>query len=301
MSVIVKHTNAQTRFHTIQKSLSIVIPVFNEEGAITATIEDVLTVLPFASLILVDDGSTDGTAGKLAAFADRARIIGLRRNHGYGFALKRGIEAAASEFVAIMDADGQHRAEDLLTLWNAHDDEDMIVGARGRDSHFTLWRRPGKFLLRLIAEFLAEQKIPDLNSGMRIMRAEAIRRYFTILPNTFSFSTTSTVALMKDGYDVVFQPITVRRRVGTSTVSPKHGLDTIILLIRLIMLFDPLKVFLPLGLINFLTAISWAFYEFIILDYRSFGSTTIMLFLSSLLIFILGLLADQIAMVRHLR
>lgn len=285
----------------MDKTLSIVIPVYNESEAVAPVIEDVLQHFPGHQVILVNDGSTDQTAETLARFANRLTIVTLYRNRGYGGALKKGIEKATGDFVGIMDSDGQHRAEDLLALWRQYQHEDMIIGARSRESHFPLLRRPGKLLLKMIAEYLAGQRIPDLNSGMRIMRRSVIQDYFPILPTTFSFSTTSTVALMKDGYEVVFLPITARPRIGSSTVHMGHGVNTIILLLRLIMLFDPLKVFLPISLGNFGLFLLWAYYEYFWLALHRFGSTTIILFVSSMLFFILGLLADQLAMVRKLK
>lgn len=276
--------------------LSIVIPVFNEEQIIDAVMEDVLRVFPDNEIIVVNDGSIDNTRERLEKYASRAMIITLEENRGYGFALKKGIERAKSEYVGLMDSDGQHSALDLQRLWEHHKGEDLIVGARTKQSHFYLVRRPGKYILKEIAEYLTSRKIPDLNSGMRILRRELVISYFYLLPNSFSFSTTITVAMLKDDCAVSFHPIVVTKRTGKSTVKVSHGFQTIVLLLRLIMLFEPLKIFLPLALMGFSTFLVWAGAEF--LRFHAFGATSVMLSIMTLLIIIVGLLADQIAIVR---
>ena len=279
-----------------RKKLSIVIPIFDEESIVRNVIEDVLMIFPDNEIIAVDDGSTDKTPHILKAYSDKIEIITLNRNCGYGFALKKGIEKSSTEYVGFMDADGQHSAKDLKKLWERHNDEVLVIGARSKDSFSYTFRRPGKYLLTKLAEYLTEQKIPDLNSGMRIIHKSTILKHSPALSDSFSFTTTTTVALLKDGYNVTFHPIKVTSRTGKSTVTIKTGFETIILLLRLIMLFDPLKIFLPVSFINGIVFLIWATNEFI--QYKALGSTTIILFLSTILIFILGLLADQICVIR---
>jgi glycosyltransferase involved in cell wall biosynthesis len=273
------------------------MPVYNEAGGIRDVLRDVRATFPTTEVIVVDDGSTDGTNDILASMTPGIRLERLSRNHGYGFAIKRGVTLARTEYIAIMDGDGQHRASDLLELCRRAPGLDMVIGTRGRDSAAPLLRRPGKLFLKWLAEYLTGTRIPDLNSGLRVFRRNLIRRYFTVCPDSFSFSTTSTIALLKDRAEVVFHPIKVLPRVGTSTVSIGHGIDTIILLFRLIMLFDPLKIFLTISFWNALVAIAWASREYFL--YHAFGASSIVLFLSCLIFFLLGLLADQIAFLRR--
>ena len=192
--------------------VTVIIPAYNEARAIHAVVTDLVEAdLPFvAEIIIIDDGSTDET-GRLAQAAG-ARLIRHRQNRGYGAALKSGIRAAQTEFVLTYDADGQHRPDQLTTLWAAHEAADMVVGARQALLHSPLWRMPGKWLLNLLANYLMRRRIPDLNSGLRLLRREVINRYLHLCPNGFSFSTTSTLALLNRGYDVVFTPITVAPR-----------------------------------------------------------------------------------------
>ncbi len=279
-----------------RKTLSIVIPIFNEESIVRDVIEDVLMIFPDHEIIAVDDGSTDKTPHILKEYWDKIEIITLNKNRGYGFALKKGIEESSTEYVGFMDADGQHSAKDLKKLWERHNDEVLIIGARSKDSFSYTFRRPGKYLLTKLAEYLTAQKIPDLNSGMRIIHKSTILNHSPVLSDSFSFTTTTTVALLKDGYNVTFYPIKVKPRTGKSTVTIKTGFETIILLLRLIMLFDPLKIFLPVGFINAFVFLIWACNEY--MQYKALGSTSIILFFSTILIFILGLLADQICIIR---
>ncbi|MCB0014005.1 MAG: glycosyltransferase family 2 protein, partial [Anaerolineales bacterium] len=237
--------------------VTVIIPAFNEAASISTVVSDLVgAALPFiAEIIVIDDGSSDET-GRLAEIAG-ARLVRHRQNRGYGAALKSGIRAAQTEFVLTYDADGQHRPDQLAALWTAHEAADMVVGARQALLHSPLWRMPGKWLLNLMANYLMRRRIPDLNSGLRLMRREVISRYLHLCPNGFSFSTTSTLALLSRGYDVLFTPITVAPRTGRSTVSLRAGLDTIVLILRIAALFEPLRIFVPASLLSGLAGVLW--------------------------------------------
>jgi len=254
--------------------------------------------LPGAEVIVVDDGSTDATAD--AAADAGARVLRHDARHGYGAALRTGILASERPFLLFCDADGQHDPADAARVAEACDDCDMVVGARDRESHVPFGRAPGKAVLRAFADLLAGRRIPDLNSGLRAIRREVLVKYLHLMPQGFSFSTTTTFALLKYNYRVRWVPITTGRRLGTSTVRQwKHGPQTLLLLLRLTVLFEPLKVFMSVaGGLFVLSAGSLA------IDLASAGGqgiadTTVLLWLTTLLVFLFGLLCDQVSAVRR--
>ena len=175
--------------------VSIVIPAFNEAAAIGPVIEQLRARFPESELIVIDDGSKDATA-QIAEKAG-ARVIRHPRNRGYGAALRTGTTQATRDYVLFCDSDGQHSADDVGRIMEAGDDCDMVVGARTQVSHVPMSRRPGKFILAKFADYLAGEKIPDLNSGLRMIRREVLIKYLHLMPHGFSFSTTSTFAFLK--------------------------------------------------------------------------------------------------------
>ncbi|MFC1705966.1 glycosyltransferase family 2 protein [Planctomycetota bacterium] len=282
----------------VPDDVSIVIPALNEEAAIGILVTALREKLPEAQLTVVDDGSTDGTP-RLAADAG-ARVISHDRCRGYGASLRSGVTASTREYVLFCDGDGQHSVEDVVRLVAACDDCEMLVGARDSKSHVPFVRAPGKFLLRRFANFLAGERIPDLNSGLRIVRKSTLLKYLHLMPPGFSFSTTTTMALLKGNHRVQWQPITVAKRVGKSTVRQwKHGPQTIMLMLRLTVLFEPLKVFLYAA--AFLFVLSTASFVVDLEANKGFGigDTTAMLSVSTLLVFLFGLVCDQISALRR--
>ena len=277
-------------------SVTVIIPAYNEAAAIGQVVAALRQVAPpyVAEIMVVDDGSTDET-GRLAQIAG-ASLIRHRHNRGYGAALKSGIRAATTEFVLTYDADGQHQPEQLAALWAARTGADMVVGARQTVLHSPLWRMPGKWLLNLLANYLMRRRIPDLNSGLRLMRREVIGRYLHLCPDGFSFSTTSTLALLSRGYDVVYTPIRVAPRTGRSHVSIQAGLDTIVLILRIAALFEPLRIFVPASLLSLLAGILWGIpYA---LAGRGVSVGAMLAIVTGILMFGLGILSDQISQLR---
>jgi glycosyltransferase involved in cell wall biosynthesis len=207
---------------------------------------------------------------------------------------------AAREYVLFCDSDGQHSAEDVSRIIEASDGCDMVVGARTQESHVPLSRRPGKFILRRFADYLAGEKIPDLNSGLRMIRREVLLKYLHLMPAGFSFSTTSTFAMLKTNHKIKWIPITVVERVGRSTVSQwKHGPQTLLLLVRLTVLFEPLKVFLAAsGALSVLTIASFVL-DLITSGRMNVGDSTVLLGVAALLVFLFGLLCDQVSALRR--
>lgn len=278
------------------EGLAAIIPAYNEAGAIAGVVKKVLAEIGdfVTEVIVVDDGSSDNTA-ELAAAAG-ARVIRHRRNRGYGAALKTGIYASRSAYVLTMDADGQHRPDDVRALWQEAPHHDMVIGSRQGLIHSQLWRMPGKWLLWLLAQALVWQKIPDLNSGMRIVRRDTVLKYLHVCPSGFSLSTTITMAFLTRGYAVEFVPIEVQQRVGKSTVSLKTGFDTIILILRIATLFNPLRLFLPLSFLSFAAGFAWGLPS--VLERQGVSVGSLLALMTSLLLFVLGLLTDQISQLR---
>lgn len=231
--------------------VSVVIPAFNEEAAVGAEVENIRQTLQRSGIeheiIVVDDGSRDRTADN--AVSAGARVLRHLNNRGYGASLKTGIRAARYEMICITDADGTYPAEQIPVLLESLKTADMAVGARtGANVNIPLVRKPAKMMLGWLAEQVAGRKIPDLNSGLRAFRRELAKQYFPVLSNQFSFTTTITLALMADDYTVTYHPIDYFARIGKSKIVPRHFMDFIILVMRMAMLFQPLKVFIPAAL-----------------------------------------------------
>jgi hypothetical protein len=234
----------------IQTAISIIIPAYNEQAAIASQIMSVREVMRSNGItheiIIVDDGSEDATAEK--AIEAGARVLRKPENRGYGAAIKTGILAAEHDTIVIIDADGTYPAEQIPNLVRKLQTTDMVVGARTGDHVQISWvRRPAKWLLGLLANRVSGQSIPDLNSGLRAFRRDCVTQYFSILSNKFSFTTTVTLALLADDYRVVYHPINYFQRVGKSKIRPRNFIDFAVLVLRMAMLFQPLKIFGPVG------------------------------------------------------
>jgi glycosyltransferase involved in cell wall biosynthesis len=233
-----------------ETAVSVVIPAYNEESAVRPQVEAIRRVLQahdiLHEIIVVDDGSTDRTAAE--ALQSGARVLQHPENRGYGASLKKGILAATYETIVITDADGTYPSDQIPHLLAKLKTADMVVGARtGEEVHIPLMRQPAKWLLRWLATYITERNIPDLNSGLRAFRRDCVKQYFPVLSNRFSFTTTVTLSYFADDYHIVYHPINYHRRVGRSKIVPRHFMDFAILIIRMAMLFQPLKIFVPLA------------------------------------------------------
>ncbi|HJX38116.1 MAG TPA: glycosyltransferase family 2 protein [Anaerolineae bacterium] len=277
-------------------SMSIVVPAYNEEEGIPTTLADIKAAMSLQSMeyeiIVVDDGSTDGTAEVIRQHRD-VRLVQHHTNRGYGAALKTGIRQAAHDWIAIIDADGTYPAQALPLLLADLDSFDMVVGAR-TSAELPALRRPAKWCLARLAEYLAESKIPDLNSGMRVFRKDVALSYFNILPSAFSFTITITIAFLSDHYLVKFVPIPYQAREGKSKIRPiQDTLNFIQLILRTVMYFNPLKVLLPVSSLLFLLAMLIGIYS-LLTQGRVMDITVITLTMAALQIAVVAMIADMI-------
>lgn len=275
--------------------LAVIIPAFHEEGGIRTTIERVQAVLEGmpcrTELVVVDDGSTDRTGDE--ARAAGARVITHPKNKGYGAALKTGIRGTQADCILIIDADCTYPPEAIPRLWAHMDTADMAVGSRPITSTGITWaRRPAKWFLNKLASYLVGQHIPDLNSGQRIMRRSVLLQFLPLLPMGFSFTSTITMAMLANGYQVIYEPIDYAVRTGTSKIRPQDFGNFILLVVRAIVLFNPLKVFLPAGALLFLIGVGKLIEDIYLMN---LSETAVMAFLSAIVVWSVGLLADMIA------
>jgi glycosyltransferase involved in cell wall biosynthesis len=299
-TVVRSHEGSGARPQLAERSVTIIIPAHNEEGAIGDVLTRLRANLPIGvtEIIVVDDGSTDRTAD--IAEGCGVRVLRQPTNRGYGASLKAGIRAATTEYVLTMDADGQHRLEDVAklcqTVADAAHPPDCVIGHRVQLLHSPLWRMPGKWFLTRLARVLTQRKIPDLNSGLRIVRRDVLQRYIHLCPSGFSFSTTITVALLSRNYAVQFVPIQVERRIGKSMVNVKAGFQAILLVLRLASLFNPLRIFLPISMLSILVGIAWAVPY--VIQGEGITVAAMLSFLTGVILFGLGLICDQVASLR---
>jgi glycosyltransferase involved in cell wall biosynthesis len=281
-----------------QVDVAVVIPAFNEHNGVGPTVDRVRAALAGTPLsfeiVVIDDGSTDATAEQ--AERHGGRVIRLPENGGYGAALKTGILQSRSEYVLIIDADGTYPPETIPALLARMKDADMAVGARAaNDTSIARARRPAKKVLSLLASYLAGRCIPDLNSGLRVMRRSVLMEFLHILPSGFSFTTTITLALLCNNYLVTYLPIACAPRVGSSKLRAKEFTAFIMLVLRTVVLFNPLKVFLPLGAALFLIGAAKFTYDLFLWN---LSETAVMAFLAAIVVWSVGLLADMIARVQ---
>ncbi len=248
-------------------------------------------------IIVVDDGSTDDTGSIAAAFP--VRVLHHSSNKGYGASLKTGVRKASGDYVIMMDSDGQHDSKYIPEIARLLGENDMVIGTRDARSYQVKTRQAGKRIIRWVGEYMVEQKLPDYNSGFRGFNKELIKGMLHIMPNGFSFSTTSTLAFLKEGYTIGTLPIKVEERTGRSSNVKffRDGAKTIMLILRIIMLFNPLKIFLPASIIFTLAGIVFGIYGYVIVE--RFSNGAIVLTILGMFLFFIGLIADQISIMNR--
>jgi glycosyltransferase involved in cell wall biosynthesis len=276
--------------------VSIVIPAYNEEqsvGSVIAELRDVLGQQGIeAEIIVVDDGSEDQTAQ--AAAAAGARVLRHRSNRGYGAALKSGIAAASHDYTVITDADGTYPCQYIPEMLDRLERSDMVVGARvGRNLRIPLVRRPAKWALNRLANYMTRARIPDLNSGLRAFRRDLVMQYFAILPDQFSWTTTITLAMHCDKYAVTYVPIDYRARRGKSKIVAWDAGSFAILILRTAMLFRPLRIFVPVVILCLLYGAVKMTIDMI--RDPNISASALLAFMSALIILLIGMLGDAMA------
>jgi len=274
---------------------SVVIPAFNEGLAIRDVITGLQSAAPWHEIIVVDDGSADATAAQAAAAG--AHVIRHPYNKGNGAAVKTGLRHATGAFVLILDADGQHPPADSVRLVSQLGDYDLVVGARTASTQATLARRGGNAILNAIAGYLAARPIPDLTSGFRAARRECLLEFLHLLPNGFSTPTTTTMAFLKAGYSVRFEPIAAARRQGASKIRlGSDGVGFFLILLKVITIYSPLRIFAPVSVAAFAAGAAYAVWT--IATQSHVTNSSVLLILTSLVIFLIGLVSEQIASLR---
>jgi glycosyltransferase involved in cell wall biosynthesis len=277
---------------------SIIVPALNEAEAIGDLVRALRESAPWHEVIVVDDGSTDGTG-------DRAREAGavvVRHpyNKGNGAAVKSGIRRATGDAILIVDGDGQHRPADAARLVSQLDDYELVVGARSAGTQATTSRRLGNALLNRLATYLTDRDIPDLTSGFRAARRDCMLEFLHLLPNGFSTPTTTTLAFIKGGYSVKFEPIDAEQRVGKSKIKlARDGAKFFLILLKIITIFSPLKIFVPISVVTFLLGFGYAIWTAIRQSHVT--NSSVLLILLAVVIFLVGLVSEQISALRFER
>ena len=277
------------------ESTSVVIPAFNEAASIGSLVTNLRAAGRWHEILVIDDGSTDETATRAAAAG--ARVVHHPYNKGNGAAVKSGIRRATGTFVLIVDADGQHPAADATRLVAHLDAYDLVVGARMSHTQAGAARRAGNAFLNWIASYLTEQPIPDLTSGFRAARRECLLEFLHLLPNGFSTPTTTTLAFMKAGYSVRFVPIEAGRRQGESKIRlGADGVGFLLILLKVITIFSPLRIFLPISAASFLVGAGYALWTIVTQSHVTNSSVLLILF--SVVVLFVGLISEQISSLR---
>ena len=277
-------------------NVSVVIPAFNEELIIGKIIKKIKKLYPSFEVIVVDDGSSDKTAevSKKAG----AKVIIHPYNIGNGAAVKTGIRNAKGDYVVLMDGDGQHRPEDIKKLLQEAVKYDLVVGARSSKSQASLGRRFANWCYNKLASYIGKFPIKDLTSGFRVFRRETVLKFLYLFPNTFSYPTTSTLAYLRSGLTIKYVPIEMPKRIGKSKIKIfKDGMEFFLIILKIATFYSPLRVFLPISLLFFLVGLSYYGYTFYTM--HRFTNMSALLFSVSVMIFLMGLISDQITQIRY--
>ena len=276
--------------------LSIVIPAYNEEEGIVETLKQLISSFPDSEIIVVDDGSTDSTIEYVTNF-ETVNLIKHEFNRGYGSAIKTGMQSATRDYIAWFDADNEHNAENLKNMVEILESKKLVAVLGQRDRSINKIRGFGKFIIRLLAWSLDVKTGVDLNCGLRVFRREIIFRYLYLLPDKYSASMTSTIIMIERKYPFIFHPITINQRLGESKVALSDGFEALILVLRAITLFSPIRVFLRLSILLLSVGIVYGLIKALITG-LGFSVLSAILIMAGLIIGVLGLIADQISQMR---
>ena len=279
--------------------ISLILPAKNEAEGLRQALPGVRQILPEAEIIVVDDGSTDQTASVARELG--ARVLSSPYSMGNGAAIKRGAREATGDILFFMDADGQHNVT-LIPRLLARLDEgyDMVVGARGWDGQASVGRGMANGLYNRIASLMTGHQVADLTSGFRVVRADKFKEFLHLLPNGFSYPTTITMAFFRSAYPVAYEPIPVAARVGKSHIRPmRDGLRFLLIIFKIATLYSPLKLFAPASLAFFLLGLGNYVYTF--LTVGRFTNMSALLLSAAVIIFLIGLVSEQITSLMYRR
>ena len=290
-------------FMDAELDLTIIIPAFHEQAIIGEIVQRVGQITePLAlstEILVVDDGSTDETAN--CAHEAGATVVSHPYNIGNGAAIKTGIRNARGRLLLMMDADGQHPPEHIPDLLSFADEYDMVVGARQKDSVSAWYRDIANKIYNLLATYVSGRKIEDLTSGFRVVKREIALSMVHLLPNTFSYPTTLTLAILRSGYSLKYFPFTAPQRVGKSKIKLlRDGTNFLLIIFKIATLFSPLKIFVPASIATFTLGVLYGAYKVIFLGTR-YGPTSANLMITAVLIFLIGLVSEQITNLRFER
>jgi glycosyltransferase involved in cell wall biosynthesis len=276
-------------------TVSIVIPALNEEDAIGDVVSRLRAEAAWKEILVVDDGSRDATGER--AGRSGAQVVRHPYTKGNGAAVKTGIRHAQGDFILIVDADGQHAPSDARRIVDRLGEYDLVVGARTTHTQATVGRRIGNQLLNRLASYLTGREVPDLTSGFRGARREHLREFLHLLPNGFSTPTTTTLAFIKAGYNVTFEPVDARARTGQSKIKfARDGTRFFLILLKVITIFSPLRVFVPIAASSLLLGIVYGLLNFAM--YGRIPNGAVILILFAVIVFLVGLISEQISSLR---
>jgi glycosyltransferase involved in cell wall biosynthesis len=283
-----------------QSQISVILPAYNEAEVVSRVIHNIQAALQqqprMVEIIVIDDGSSDQTA-ELAEAAG-ARVIQHPYNIGNGAAIKTGIRNAKGEVIVMLDADGQHSPEDILRLVEPIGKYDMVVGARTRGSQGAWHRNLANWVYNRLASYVSGRRIDDLTSGFRAIKAEVARNFVYLLPNQFSYPTTLTLATIRSGRALKFVPIQAKKRVGKSKIRIfRDGVLFLLIILKIATFYSPLKIFFPVSIVMFLMGFCYGLFKVIFLNTR-YGPTSAMLMTISVVVFMVGLVSEQVAQLR---
>jgi glycosyltransferase involved in cell wall biosynthesis len=276
--------------------VTILLPAYNEEGRIGETILKIKGLYPDYEIFVVDDGSTDQTRDE--AVKAGAHVLSHPHNIGNGAAIKTGLRYASGDWIVMMDADGQHDPTDIAKLLENKDKYDMVVGARSKGSKTSLHRDLANFIYNWLASYVTKFKVEDLTSGFRLIKNDVVCKYIYLLPNTFSYPSTLTLAYLRSGLSVKYVPIQTRARKGKSKIKLfQDGIRFFLIITKIATLFSPFRIFLPVSLTFFMTGL--LYYLFTYITASRFTNMSALLFSSSIIIFMMGLISEQISQMRY--
>jgi len=276
--------------------ITVLLPAYNEERSIGKTIREIKELYSDFEILVVDDGSSDNT--RQEAINAGANVMRHPHNIGNGAAIKTGLRYASGDWVVMMDADGQHKPADIAKLLEHKENYDMVVGARSKGSRTSWHRDLANFIYNWLASYITKFKIEDLTSGFRLVKNERVAKYIYLLPNTFSYPSSITLAYLRSGLSIKYVPIQTLERQGKSKIKLfQDGIRFFLIITKIATLFSPFRIFLPVSFVFFI--IGLGYYLFTYITQNRFTNMSMLLLSSSVIIFMMGLVSEQISQMRY--